>query len=123
MRLVDGVPKKEVAQWLGQGDIFLNTASIDNAPVSVTEAMACGLCIVSTNVGGIPYLLQHEKTALLVPPADPEAMAQAIRRIIAEPELARQLSENAQREAQRFDWRAILPEWEALFRQVAGQID
>lgn len=92
---------------------------MDNAPVTVTEAMACGLCVVSTAVGGIPYLLTHEEDALLVPPNDPEAMAAAVRRILAEPGLARRLSENARKKTEKFDWSVILPQWEALLTSVA----
>jgi len=113
------VAKSEVPDWLNRGDIFLNTTFVDNAPVTVTEAMACGLCIVSTDVGGIPYLLEHEKDALLVPPDDPDAMAAAVRRILTEPGLARRLSENARRKAEQFDWSVILPQWEALLTAVA----
>ena len=65
---------------MNNGDIFLNTTGVDNAPVSVVEAMACGLCVVSTNVGGIPYLLEHEYDSLLVPSNDPAAMATAVRK-------------------------------------------
>ncbi len=73
LRIVGGVPKVEVPHWLDDADIFLNTTTVDNTPVSVLEAMASGLCIVSTDVGGLPYLLDHERTALLVPPGDPDA--------------------------------------------------
>lgn len=110
-----GVPKEEVPRWVNQGDIFLNTTNVDNTPVSVMEAMACGLCVVSTDVGGIPYLLEHEQDALLVPSADLEAMAAAVRRILTKPGLAARLSHNARRKAEHFDWSAILPQWESLF--------
>jgi len=115
---IGGVPKEEVPVWLQRGDIFLNTANVDNTPVSVIEAMACGLCVVSTNVGGIPYLLDHEQDALLVPPNDPDAMADAVRRILAEPDLAAQLSRNARCKAEQFDWETILPQWERLLTEV-----
>jgi glycosyltransferase involved in cell wall biosynthesis len=114
------VKKAEVPAWLNRGDIFINTTNVDNTPVSVIEAMACGLCIVSTNVGGIPYLLEHERDALLVPPDDPGAMALAVRRILAEPGLAESLSRNARQKAERFDWHATLPRWEALFEEALG---
>ncbi|MDD1777079.1 MAG: glycosyltransferase family 4 protein [Candidatus Helarchaeota archaeon] len=113
------VAKEEVPLWLQKGDIFLNTTDVDNTPVSVIEAMACGLCIVSTDVGGIPYLLQHEHDALLVPPDDPDAMARAVQRIFAEPGLAEYLSRNARQKAEHFDWSLILPKWEELFTMVA----
>ncbi|MEW6579996.1 MAG: glycosyltransferase family 4 protein [Chloroflexota bacterium] len=116
---VGGVPKAEVSAWLQRGDIFLNTTNVDNTPVSVIEAMACGRCVVSTNVGGIPYLLEHETDALLVPPDDPDAMADAVRRTLTEPELAENLSRNARRKAEQFDWETILPQWERLLTEVA----
>jgi glycosyltransferase involved in cell wall biosynthesis len=110
--------KRDVGRALCTGDIFINTTNIDNTPVSVMEAMACGLCIVSTNVGGIPHLLENEHDALLVPPDDPQAMSMAIRRILEEPGLARRLSANARRKAEIFDWDVILPQWEALLESA-----
>ncbi|MCI0696570.1 glycosyltransferase family 4 protein [candidate division KSB1 bacterium] len=114
------ISKVKVPIWLNTADIFLNTTNADNAPVSVIEAMACGLCVVSTNVGGIPYLLTHERDALLVSPNDPEAMASAVRRILTEPGLAEQLSRNARKKVEQFDWSVILPQWEAMFMRIAG---
>jgi glycosyltransferase involved in cell wall biosynthesis len=108
------VPKLSVPDWLARSDIFLNTTNVDNTPVSVLEAMACGLCIVSTNVGGIPYLLQDGCDALLTPPDDAVAMAEAVRRILATPGLAASLSRQARDQAERCDWRMILPQWEEL---------
>lgn len=109
------VEKEEVPNWLRQGDIFINTTNIDNTPISVLEAMACGLCVVSTNVGGIPYLLKDEEDALLVPANNPEAMAAAVRRILTEPDLAARLSQNARHKVEQFDWSIIFPQWEMLF--------
>ena len=112
------VPAAAVPSTLDQGDVFLNTTNVDNTPVSVLEAMACGLCIVSTRVGGIPYLLEDEKDALLVPPDDPPAMAAAIRRILTQPALAQRLSWNARRKAETFDWSQVLPQWEDLLKMA-----
>jgi glycosyltransferase involved in cell wall biosynthesis len=105
---------------MSQGDIFLNTTNVDNTPVSVLEALACGLCVVSTDVGGIPYLLEHEEDALLVPPDDAEAMAAAVRRVLTEPGLAERLSRNARKKAEGFDWSVVLPQWERLLLEVLG---
>lgn len=118
--LPGGVPKPEVPYWMSQGDIYLNTTNVDNTPVTVLEAMTSGLCIISTNVGGIPYLLEHEHDALLVPPDDPTAMAQAIRRVLKEDGMAERLSTNARRKAEQFDWSVILPKWETLLASVSG---
>lgn len=109
------VPKDLVAHWLNRGDIFLNTTRVDNTPVSVLEAMACGLCVVSTNVGGIPYLLEDGRDALLVSDGDYVAMANAVQRLITEDGLGKRLSENARKKAELYDWSNILPQWEKLF--------
>ncbi|MBI1760308.1 MAG: glycosyltransferase family 4 protein [Acidobacteria bacterium] len=116
--LPGAVTKPEVPQRLNRGDIFLNTTNVDNTPMSVIEAMACGLCIVCTNVGGLPYLLEHEHDALLVPPNDAEAMAAAVHRILTEPQLSETLSRNARQKVEQWCWSKLLPRWEELFRSI-----
>lgn len=115
-----GVPKDDVPRHLEPHDVFLNTTNVDNTPVSVVEAMACGLCVVSTDVAGMPYLLEHEVDALLVPPDDAAAMAMAVTRILREPGLAGRLSRNARAKAESYDWSVVLPQWERLFAGLGG---
>lgn len=115
------VSKDEIPHRLHQGDIFLNTPRVDNTPVSVLEAMACGLCIISTNVGGIPYMLEDEYDALLVPADDHAAMAKAVQRFLTEDGLAERLSGNARRKVEQFDWSNILPRWERLLTDVLAE--
>lgn len=114
------VAKAEVPEWMARSDVFINTTNADNTPISVLEAMACGLCVVTTAVGGIPYLLEDGVDALLVPPDDADAMAAAVRRILTEPDLAQRLSTNGRAKALRFDWSVVLPQWESLLRRTAG---
>jgi glycosyltransferase involved in cell wall biosynthesis len=106
---------------LSEGDIFLNTTNHESFGVSVMEAAACGLCIVSTNVGELSLLWQDGHDSLLVQPDDHEAMASAVRGILCEPKLAERLSRNARAKAEQFDWSKILPQWEALLQEVAAQ--
>lgn len=115
-----GVAKADVPAWLDAGDVFLNTANVDNTPVSVIEAMASGLCVVSTNVGGVPYLVEAEHDALLVPPGDAGAMATAVRRLVDDPELAARLSRNARAKAEALDWSAVLPRWDEILTAAAA---
>ena len=112
------VPHAEVGGWLDRADVFLNTTNVDNTPLSVLEAQAAGLCVVSTNVGGLPYLLEDGKDAVLVEPDDAAAMAEAVRRVISEPGLAASLSRNGRAKAERFDWSCVLPQWESLFEEA-----
>jgi glycosyltransferase involved in cell wall biosynthesis len=112
------VPNESVAQVLSEHDIFLNTTNVDNTPVSVIEAMASGLPVVSTNVGGIPYLLEHGKTALLVKSGDSEGMAAAVKTVLTEPDVALRLRTNGRQLAESFDWGVVLPEWKRLLTEA-----
>ena len=120
IKIHGAIPKSEIPSRLCQADIFLNTTNVDNTPVTVMEAMACGLCVVTTKVGGIPYLLQHERNGLLVAPCDAEQMASAVRRVLAEPALACRLSSEGRQSVEKFDWSLILPQWEQLFKTLGG---
>jgi glycosyltransferase involved in cell wall biosynthesis len=92
-------------------DIFINTTNVDNTPISVIEAMALGLPVVSTNVGGIPYLLDHEENALLVPPDNAIEMCSAIRSLIDNHDKPQNISKNARQKAEQFDWENIKLKW------------
>lgn len=118
MTIIPGVPKTSVPTYLNSADIFLNTTSVDNQPVSVLEAMACGLCVVSTNVGGLPYLIRSGVEGILCPPDDDQAMADAVRRILRDPQLASHLSSNARVRAETHDWHTVLEKWEKLFASI-----
>lgn len=107
------------AAAFGTHDIYLHTNKVDNTPVSVIEAAAAGMLIVATEVGGIPDLLEHERTALIVPDDDDAAMAAAVARFLTEPELAAAVSQNARAMALRFSWDEVRPLWSEMFRNCA----
>jgi glycosyltransferase involved in cell wall biosynthesis len=119
IRFAGSVPKPAVPEHLDAGDILLNTPQTDNTPVSVMEAMAGGMCVVSTDVGGLPYLLRHDADALLVPRDEPYAMAGAVRRILTEQDLACRLSAAARASAEAWDWTCVLPQWTELLGRVS----
>jgi glycosyltransferase involved in cell wall biosynthesis len=95
-------------------DIFINTTNFDNTPVSVMEAMALGLPIISTNVGGIPYLIEDQIDGLLVPPEAPELFANAIQEVFSDAHKALSLSRKARIKAESFDWQKIKHSWNTL---------
>jgi glycosyltransferase involved in cell wall biosynthesis len=92
-------------------NIFINTTNIDNMPVSVIEAMALGLPVVSTNVGGIPFLIDHEHNGILVEPNNAEGFIEAIEKLMDRPRTAEKLVEQARKTAEKFDWKIIKKEW------------
>ena len=95
-------------------DIFLNTTNVDNTPVSLIEAMALGFPIISTNVGGIPYLIKDQKTGLLVPAKNKSAMVDAISTLLKNQNLAESLSQNARNQSEKFDWEIVKKEWKEV---------
>ena len=92
-------------------NVFINTTHFDNTPISVIEAMALGLPVVSTNVGGISYLLEHNLNALLVEDGDIDNMANQINRLFTESNLAHNLSEKGKETVKIFDWELVKKQW------------
>ncbi|PHV29225.1 capsular biosynthesis protein [Janthinobacterium sp. BJB426] len=99
-------------------DIVLNPSLADNMPNSVLEALACGVPVVSTNVGGIPVLLQDGVTALLVPPGNPAAMAQTILSLLRDPPRTQALVDAGLAHAATFGWPGIAPRLAAHYRRI-----
>lgn len=106
-------------QWIELSeshDIFINTTDVDNTPVSVMESMALGLPVVSTNVGGVPYLIEHRQEGLLVSPKNPKEMAQAVFQLLDDPTLVESLTRNARIKAESFDWEIVKKQWIKLLK-------
>ena len=102
------------AEWLKKSkdyDIFINTTNFDNTPVSVMEAMALGLPVVSTNVGGLPYLIEDNIDGILVYKENPEQMAEAIIRLIENKDFYKQLTTNARQKVEKFSWKDVKLKW------------
>lgn len=92
-------------------DFFINTTNVDNTPVSVIEAMALGLCVISTNPGGIKYLLEDNKNALLCKPGDSERMASFVQELLADNQKFMTLCANGRLVAESFSWDAVKEKW------------
>ncbi|MBL7764906.1 MAG: glycosyltransferase family 4 protein [Chitinophagaceae bacterium] len=111
------VPNEELFRYFQTHEVYLNTTSYESFGVAVVEAASCGIPIVSTNVGEIPYIWQHEKNILLVQDFQPESFAKQIDRILVDHELARQLSLSAQQISDSFSWTRLKPEWLKIIHQ------
>lgn len=91
--------------------IFINTTHFDNTPVSVIEAMALGLPVVSTNVGGLSFLLKDQENALLIDDNDTDGMIKAIETLIIDPNLTNKIVANARAYVENFDWDHVKYNW------------
>ena len=104
-----------------EASVALNPSRVDNTPNSLLEALAGGVPIVSTDVGGVPYLVAHEKTALLVPPGSPAAMAEAVLRLNRDPALAERLRSEGLAHVQQFAWGQVREPLLNAYRRAAGR--
>jgi len=112
--------RDEMARRLRQSHVALNPSRVDNMPNSVLEALASGVPVVSTAVGGVPFIVQDGVTALLVPAGDAQAMSAALKRLLGDPHLATLLAENGLREVQRYSWEHVAPMWTAVYADAVA---
>jgi L-malate glycosyltransferase len=114
------VPPELMGELLDGADVYLNSPRIDNMPTSIIEAWAAGLPVVSTNAGGIPYLVRDGETGLLVGLGDDRAMASATLRLLRDPEVAERLARRSYEECmERYVWPAVGAQWRELYVDLA----
>ena len=114
--------KLEKREWIelsSNYDIFINTTNYDNLPITLLEAMALGMPIVSTNVGGIPDLLNHNKTAKLVNKNDVDSMVDHIIEYIAKDEERLRITSNARELIEKeFHKEIVILKWTSLIDEI-----
>lgn len=104
-----------------KADIYLNTPNIDNMPSSVIEAYAAGTPVVSTNAGGIPYILEHEKSGLLVDVDDHSELANQVIRLLQDNDLAQEIISNGLVLSKKYSWENVRKDWVRIYRELVGK--
>jgi glycosyltransferase involved in cell wall biosynthesis len=115
VRFAGKVDPAAMPALLDDADIFLNASVVDNQPVSLLEAFAAGLPVVTTPTGDIAAMVRHEETGLLVPPLDAGALAAAVVSLLRDPASATSLARQARAEIDRYTWAAVRGEWAAVY--------
>jgi len=118
VRFAGPVEPRRMPELYEEADILLNSSVVDNQPVSVLEAFAAGLPVVSTGSGDLANLIHHRTTGLIVPREDPEAMANAASYLLGNPNRAALIAQGARREAEKYSWESVRESWFAVY---AGQ--
>ena len=117
VRFVGRVPADEMGALYDTADIFLNGSNIDNMPLSILDAFAAGVPVVTTDAGGIPYVVRDNENGFLVPRGDHEAMANTCLRLLGDDALALRVGDTARQECiDRYAWPVVAEEWEALYQ-------
>ena len=112
------VAPAEIARHYADADIYVQTPAVDNMPLSVLEAFASGIPVVSTDVGGVRAMLTDDVHGLLAPPDDDAAIADRICRLIEEPGLGSRLADAARRETDAYVWDAVRDRWAAAYARL-----
>jgi phenylacetate-CoA ligase len=103
-----------------EADIFVNASVVDNQPVSILEAFAAGLPVVTTPPGDIPAMVRDNETGTLVPPDDPEALAAAVAALLESPQRAARMAGLAREWVQQFTWPQVCGAWIDVYRRMLG---
>jgi glycogen synthase len=105
---------------LAHADLLILPSLYEELGTVLLEAMQAALPIVASKTGGIPYVIEDGVNGLLVPPGEPEALAHTIDRLLADRDLARQLSEGAQQRVKDYDWEMLAERILAVYRGVTA---
>lgn len=110
------VNPEDMPAHLEKHDIYVNSSVVDNYPISLLEAFSSGLPVVSTAAGGIPDMVEHGKTGILVPNKDHKTLAKEMIRVAMDLNLGRTLAKNAKKFADEHSWEKIWPKLKAEYR-------
>lgn len=121
VRFTGSVPYSRVPQLYEEADIYVATPEADCMPGSLLECFACGIPVVTTKAGGIPYIVEHERTGLLVEKNDHEGVAAAVLRLLGDPDLAERIATNARRELLKYEWAELRGQWLRVYRELASR--
>ena len=116
------VDPNSIADVYDAADVYLNGSEIDNQPLSLLEAFACGLPIVTTDAGGIPFIVVDGKTGMVVPRGDYEQMAERALRLLNEPALTRTVVEQGRRECVKYAWESVRNQWMNTYEKLANKV-
>lgn len=110
--------RMDVSEILKVADIFVMPSVSEGLGISILEAFAGGLPVVSTNIHGISEIAVNEENALLLDPADPGKLVEGIRRLREDCAFRRRIAESAQKWVERFDIKNTIPKYEAVYQEL-----
>jgi L-malate glycosyltransferase len=122
VEFVGVAPPDRMPELYDRADIFVNSSLVDNMPLSVIEAFACGLAVVSSNAGGIPSLVTGGETGLLSPCGDYEALAANVIRLLEDQRLAAALIDRARSACRQYTWEAARNSWLKIYAEMTGAV-
>ena len=120
VRFAGSVAPDAMPRLYAENDVFVNSSVIDNQPLSVLEAFAAGVPVVSTPTGGIADMVRDGETGTLVAAGDPAAMASAVYALLARPARAREMALRARDQLRTHTWSSAREQWAHVYRGIAA---
>lgn len=114
--------RTEIGRFYDRADIFLNASILDNMPVSILEAFASGTPVVTTELEGVKFMVEHERTGLLSKPGDATALAQNILRLLNTPDLGIRLAQEAFEKSKLYHWTVVRKQWLQLYADMTSKL-
>ena len=114
------VSQKQMPELYNRADVYLNSPNIDNMPNSIIEAFAAGTPVVSTDAGGIPYIVENGETGLLVAINDHEALAREAIQLIEDNEQAQKIIAAAKENCVKYSWENVRGDWLDIYQTLAS---
>lgn len=114
VRFTGKLSKKEWVNLSQNHNVFINTTNFDNMPVSVIEAMALGLPVISTNVGGLPFLIKDRVDGILVTPNSVDAFVDEILEIKNNHQIIENITNQAREKVEQYGWQVVKEKWKAI---------
>lgn len=112
------VEHDEILAYYANADVFLNASRIDNQPLSILEAFACGLPVVTTNAGGIPDIVTDGETGFVVDIDDHQTLAQRAMQLLVNDNIAATMALKAREECRKYTWKVVCDRWLCLYRKI-----
>src|SRR5262245_35410231 len=123
VEFVGAAPPDRMPELYDRADIFVNSSLVDNMPLSLIEAFACGLAVVSSNAGGIPHIVTDGETGLLSPCGDYEALAANVIRLLEDRRLAASLIGRARAACRQYTWEAARGSWLKIYESIVDGVN
>ena len=110
------VDNSKIYDYLDKADIMLSSPTVDNMPVSLLEAMNAGLLVISSNVGGVPYIIENGRTGLLFPSNDDSALAECIFNVLNNQQGTLRIINAGHHEVEKYNWANVREQLLSLYR-------
>lgn len=121
VEFLGNLPHEKTLEEIAKSEVLVLPSLAEGMGIVLVEAQALGVPVIGTNVGGIPDVIEHNKTGLLVSPRDPDAIARAVTLLLRDHELRERMVEEAKTRLAKFDWQNIAEQYSEIYSKAVNR--